>query len=112
MPPSLNSAYRNILDPTAGKTLGRAKSRAYKNWLADADEALYRQPRRKIGGPVRLQIRLPRRLRRGDASNRIKCVEDWLVSRNLIDDDRHVEFVSAEWSDVEQCEVEVRVYGE
>lgn len=48
----------------------------------------------KLTGQLEILIRLP--LIRGDVSNRIKAVEDWLVRRNLTGDDKHNRRVSIE----------------
>jgi hypothetical protein len=91
VPPSLNNIFINV------QKHGRAKSREYRAWLSEADKWYYLQRLNKlkpINGPRALHIRLPRI--RGDASNRIKVIEDWLVSRKLTGDDRHNLRVSVE----------------
>lgn len=80
----MNNAYINV------QKRGRVKSKRYVEWLREADK-WYQLQRlhavRPILGPRILHIRLPKI--RGDASNRIKLVEDYLVSRGLTGDDRH-----------------------
>jgi Holliday junction resolvase RusA-like endonuclease len=83
--PSLNNSTVNV----PGK--GRRKSLAYRNWLKQADafyvfQALARAPR--ITVPFDVTLILPKH--RGDADGRGKLVLDWLVSRNLTIDDKHV----------------------
>jgi hypothetical protein len=91
VPPSLNNAFVNV------QKHGRARSREYRVWLSQADKWYYLQGLHKlepIVGPRALHISLPQI--RGDASNRIKLVEDWLVSRKLTGDDKHNLRVSVE----------------
>jgi hypothetical protein len=96
VPPSLNNAFVNV------QRHGRARSREYRNWLSQADKWYYLQRLNKlepITGPRALHISLPQI--RGDASNRIKLVEDWLVSRKLTGDDKHNLQVSVEVTPVQ-----------
>lgn len=103
MPPSVNALYRNITHR------GRAKTTVYKTWLIEAGGSLNEQ---KIGPvkatPVEILIELDDR-RRGDASNRIKAVEDLLVTQGILPDDSrdHVRKVTAEWVSVEGCRVTI-----
>lgn len=102
VPPTTNNLYFNT-----GRR--RAKSEEYLQWIADADISLMQQKRGllRLGGPLALMIRIPRRVR-GDVSNRIKAAEDFLVSRGVTGDDRKNEFVSIWRTDVEQYEIEIR----
>lgn len=90
VPPSVNAAYRNT-------ARGRCKTKAYTDWLAEADALFMTQKRglRPINGPCELSIRIPAKTR-GDASNRIKLAEDFLVSRQITGDDKHNRKVSIE----------------
>lgn len=103
VPISLNMAYRNV------PRVGRVKTAAYKKWLIQADGHLLMQKRslRPVSGQVALAIKIPAKTR-GDVTNRIKLVEDYLVSREITPDDRHNWKVSIERShEVDCCEVEI-----
>lgn len=96
-PPSVNAAYANR---KGGKGRGRYKTALYKAWLECADAFLLQQKRALNGripvtGECELSIRLPANVR-GDASNRIKVCEDYLVSRGITGDDKHNRKVSIE----------------
>lgn len=92
IPPSVNSAWRNV----AGK--GRVRTKEYRVWAAEAGWALKVQRAPHIGGKVTVDIGVAR-IPNADVDNRIKPVLDLLVKMNVIDDDRYVEKVSAEWRD-------------
>jgi Holliday junction resolvase RusA-like endonuclease len=85
VPPSVNNSYRNV----EGK--GRAKTKRYRDWRKNAVLAIYAQVRadRRVGGPIRVEIDLPRTCRL-DIDNAIKPLLDALVDSRRIDDDRHV----------------------
>ena len=106
VPPSVNALYFNL------PKRGRAKTKEYKDWLANAD-SWYRAQMRKLGsvepGPCVVEIRLPAKMR-GDVSNRTKAAEDFLVSRLITADDRHNWKVSAERdaSLTDHCVITVR----
>lgn len=92
-PPSVNSLYYNR---KGGKGRGRIKTPAYRKWLAEAD-GWYLTQKRQVqpqSGRLSIEIRLPSI--RGDATNRIKAAEDYLVSRGITGDDRHNHKVSVE----------------
>ena len=91
-PPSVNRAFRNV----QGK--GRVRSKVYTDWAKEAGWAIRAQRPGKIGGKVTLEIGV-KRIANADVSNRIKCLEDLLVTLGVIDDDKNVEKVSAEWRD-------------
>jgi Holliday junction resolvase RusA-like endonuclease len=107
-PPSVNSAYRNV----TGR--GRVKTAAYTEWEEDADEAYIQQKRgvRPILGVREIEIRIPDNTK-GDITNRIKLLEDYLVSREITGDDKFNRKVSIE-RDVslfDLCVVTVRRVG-
>lgn len=89
LPPSVNAAFANR---RRGKGRGRIKTRAYRSWIDQADRHLLMQkrglPREPILGQLRLEINVPASMR-GDISNRIKLVEDFLVSRDITADDKN-----------------------
>lgn len=92
--PSLNNAYVSV-----GRR--RVKSKAYRDWLTSADQWLWPQYRKLPGipveGPFSVHVAVPQSMR-GDCSNRIKLVEDFLVSRGITGDDRHCQKATAEKS--------------
>lgn len=98
-PPSTNNLYRNI-----GRR--RARSKAYDKWIAHAGRILALQRPEHVPGPVSIEIKVEKRGKaREDIDNRIKAAVDLLVKHNVIDDDRNVQKVSAEWADVDGCEI-------
>lgn len=102
VPPSTNNLFLNI-------RRGRAKSRAYRDWLAEADKWFLTQKRGLVSiiGPRTLEIKLPKI--RGDASNRIKAAEDYLVSRGITGDDKNNRKVSVEIDEsLDCCEVTIK----
>lgn len=89
MPPSANSAFTNR---RFGKGYGRIKSKAYKDWIANADAyyLLQKLGRQKpIEGKYHVTIFMPEDMR-GDEDGRVKLAIDWLVKRNLTPDDKHM----------------------
>lgn len=86
----------NHLFATVGKR--RIKSEGYQRWLRAAQGAILEQGRKKLRGNVSLSIALVRPdKRRRDLSNTIKCIEDLLVSMQVIDDDSLVQRISIQW---------------
>jgi hypothetical protein len=90
LPPSLNGAYS-----TVGRR--RVKSKKYRDWLNAADGYLLTQQgwRKPIIGPYTLHISIPQSMR-GDATNRVKLCEDYLVSRFITSDDRFCQSATVE----------------
>lgn len=86
VPPSANNLF-------PGKAR-RFKSTAYKAWLESAGWDVKAARPRPVTGPYSLDVLLPINLR-GDVSNRIKAVEDLLVTHGLTPDDRHCHRASA-----------------
>ena len=83
VPPSVNALYFNV------PKRGRVKTALYKNWINSADALLMTQkPLPRIRGRLSVRITIPAKTR-GDASNRIKAAEDFLVSREITGDDKH-----------------------
>ncbi len=114
MPISVNAIYRNTsakereMYRRAGKKAKfRVKSNAYEQWQYKANQMLHGQSLKKVSGPVRVEIKLPSKKRRGDCDNRAKSVLDYLVNRQLMDDDRHVQSMWIGWCDVDDCEVTI-----
>lgn len=84
VPPSANNIYANVAH-------GRAKTSAYAAWRKGAAFLIRAQvrPSARIGGPVAIEIEMPRGLA-GDLDNRLKPSIDCLVASGRIDDDRNV----------------------
>lgn len=91
-PVSVNAMYRNV----SGR--GRVKTKRYKEWIKAAEAGLGGDPLGFVAGPVMLQIfvRRPDKRKR-DISNLIKGVEDFLVTKNIIEDDSLVEDLNIAW---------------
>ena len=103
-PPSTNSLYRN-------RRGGRAKTKVYSAWLEAASWQVKVQKPKRVEGKCAVTIRVEKRGRvKEDIDNRIKSVLDLLVATDVIEDDRNVWRVTAEWADVSGCEVEVKPY--
>lgn len=106
MPPSTNNLFAN------SRTGGRHKTKTYRAWIAEAGWQILTQPRRSFAGEVSIEIKVGPRQPNADCSNKIKAVEDLLVSHEIIRDDRYVKRVSAEWSeDVKGCQVTITDAG-
>lgn len=98
VPPSVNAAYRNRTSRDNPGARGRIKTPAYKAWEAEAHLEVMRQRPGRISGPVAIALKVARRSSQADIDNRIKPLVDFLVHASLIDDDRNVTAVSAEWA--------------
>ena len=88
-PPSVNALYANR---KRGRGRGRIKTKAYRDWLVQADKWLLTQkrnlPKEPVAGNLKLIITIPMS-KRSDASNFVKAPEDFLVSRMITGDDRN-----------------------
>ena len=93
IPISVNALYYNR---KGGKGRGRIKTPAYRRWLAEADKWLLMQKRglKKIEGLCSVLIQVPPT--RADVYNLGKAPQDFLVSRELTDDDKFHVKVSLE----------------
>ena len=103
VPPSVNALYFNR---KGGKGRGRIKTPAYRSWLAEADGWYLTQKRniQKVGGPCSVEVHIPRT--RGDANNYLKATCDYLVSRNITDDDKfHVKVSIEVVAELDCCEI-------
>lgn len=99
LPPSVNGIFRNV----HGR--GRVKTKAYKAWLKAAGWEVNCQKPIRIAGKVEIDITCKRPSGNSDIDNRVKAALDLLVTMNLIDDDRYVERVRAQWGAVEGCQI-------
>lgn len=109
IPPSVNEAYGNN---GTGRGRGRYLTPKCKAWIRQADNEYLIQRMRGplVSGRAKVTIRLPQYMR-GDVSNRIKVVEDWMVDRGLTaDDSTHVSVTAVRdptLGRVDYCEVDV-----
>src|SRR6185436_17438534 len=92
LPPSVNALYYNK------KSGGRGLTTPYRKWKVQADYwyLIQKQSVKPVTGRCQIIIRLPEGMR-GDASNRIKAAEDYLVSREITSDDKHNREVTAKF---------------
>ena len=92
-PPSVNAAYINL------KRGGRAKSQVYKQWLKDAEAALWGQKITHFDGWVRVvyTFRVPDNRKR-DVANLEKCLSDFLVKMGILKDE-NIRCNSQQWAD-------------
>ncbi len=103
--------------PTSTNKLWRAgygrvyRSREYLNWMEEADMtvmAAKAYPKSKILGPYEMELLLSTK-HRGDGSNRIKALEDWLQSRDIVLNDSDCRKGSWEWVSPENAPKGCRV---
>ena len=90
-PPALNNAYVN----TGGN--GRAKSKALKQFYADATAVLTTLGKRLDAETYRAHIVVTRDHPRADIDGRAKFILDILVKCGITVDDRHCEKSTVEW---------------
>lgn len=86
-PPSVNSMFA-----TDFKTRRRFKTKVYTNWIKEADEWLVNTVLPTVETEYHLEIILPRT--RGDIDNYVKPIADYLVSRGVTPDDKHMRSLS------------------
>lgn len=91
-PPSVNKLFKSI--PNGG----RAKTREYKNWLAEAGWMLREQMPDAVFGRVVISLCVERTNLRADIDNTCKALLDLLVLHHVIEDDRYVVGFLAAWS--------------
>jgi Holliday junction resolvase RusA-like endonuclease len=93
--PSANNAFANR---KGGTGFGRMKSARYRAWIKQADtyymlQRLQTEP--TITGPYTCRMVFPPKMR-GDLENRSKLILDWMVSRGLTPDDKHLRGLTLE----------------
>lgn len=81
VPPSSNNLFANV------PKIGRVKSKAYRDWIAEAGWMLKSQRPGSVSGPYAMVIRLPETVR-GDIGNREKAISDLMVAHRITPDDR------------------------
>lgn len=93
-PPSVNSAYRNV----PGR--GRVKTKAYKDWWAEAAIMARLQQRGSIEGHYAFHMKADRPDRRcRDLGNLEKVTHDLCVQLGFVADDSLCERILLEWTD-------------
>jgi Holliday junction resolvase RusA-like endonuclease len=105
VPPSTNHLFLNV------KGKGRIVAPHYAKWRTEAGwmlKAAKPQPFGKMH--VQLGIFIPEKTR-GDLSNRIKALEDLLVTHGVIDDDRQVKRITVEYHGEPDAVVALMPYG-
>lgn len=102
IPPSVNNLFVNI----PGR--GRVPSQRYKQWRQDAAATLWNQPRKFMGGHVKVTLEMSEKAR-PDSDNFWKALFDFLVDHNFIagDSKRFVREHHFYWVDMEQCRVTI-----
>jgi Holliday junction resolvase RusA-like endonuclease len=105
--PTTNNLFAT--DRASGK---RFRTAEYKAWAQEAGYLLNKQKPPLMAGKVAILIEVeePKTARRQDCTNRVKAVEDLLVSHRVIqgDDQRFVREVTTRWAPVDGCRVTVR----
>jgi Holliday junction resolvase RusA-like endonuclease len=96
-PPSVNALFRNIKDRT-GRQRGRAKTRAYADWIAEASRKLFAAGAPRLLGAYELRLELGRR-KGSDLDNYAKAVGDLLVTLKIVRDDHLCQRLLIEWAD-------------
>ena len=91
-PPSVNKLFKNL----PGR--GRAKTKDYKSWLAEAGWMVREQMVDAVPGRVVVTISVERDNLLADIDNRCKAVLDLLVECKVIEDDRWVVGLAACWA--------------
>lgn len=96
-PPSVNKLFKSLM-PRGGKPGGRAKTKDYKNWLAEAGWMVREQMADPVPGRVIVTISVERESLLADIDNRCKAILDLLVACKVIEDDRWVVGLAASWA--------------
>jgi hypothetical protein len=87
--PSANNAFANR---KGGSGFGRIKSGRYRAWIKQADAYYMLQrlhDKKPVTGPYTCKMVFPLKMR-GDLDGRAKLILDWMVSRRLTPDDKHL----------------------
>lgn len=105
LPPSTNALFVEAAGKTKGKGRQRVKTKEYRAWIEHTTWTVPAQLRRQ-GVPVNPTAPIIRRpfgisiavniSHRGDVTNRIKALEDFLVERKIVDGDQWCNHASIE----------------
>lgn len=95
LPPSVNSIWRHV----RGRTI---RSVVYRDWIARADAVLMASPSawrgRTIMGPCEAWLTFNVEAGIGDLDNRIKAILDYAQRVELVDNDKLIMRLVAEWA--------------
>lgn len=104
-PPSVNNLFINI-----GR--GRAPSKRYQAWKADAQVALLKQGRQSVSGPVEFRVSItPPDKRKRDLDNLLKGPLDFCVQNGVIQDDSLIRRIEIEWGEEENPGAVVEIWS-
>jgi Holliday junction resolvase RusA-like endonuclease len=107
MPPTANNLFAT--DARSGR---RFKTHEYREWIKEAGWRLAAQRPPLVRGKVSLllEIEEPKTARRQDCTNRVKAVEDLLVSHRIIEGDcqKFVRTVTVRWAAVEGVRITIK----
>jgi Holliday junction resolvase RusA-like endonuclease len=93
LPPSVNRLNIN----RAGRGRGRVTSTEVIAWRQVAGVRLSMQKWKKIPGPIVIVANFEKPTKNSDVDNRVKILFDFLVKKEVIDDDRNVVAFAAAW---------------
>jgi Holliday junction resolvase RusA-like endonuclease len=101
LPISINTAYG-----TDFRSKRRFKTCKYKEWEKLADQYLWTQKKEFFNCKVQVtyEVWQPKDSRVRDLSNLLKVTDDYLVSRNILKDDRYIYDFRMFWSQEEKQE--------
>lgn len=92
LPPSTNKLWRTY----KGRII---KSAEYRKWLIEAAKIVLMQRPKAVQGKYQMTLTVERKdRRRTDLSNRLKALEDALVTAGVVEDDSLAERIVLEWS--------------
>jgi len=91
VPPSVNQAFKNV------RGRGRAKTKAYEDWLLYAYQCIRLQKVPPVPGHIIVRIGFERESLLSDVDNRIKLALDAIVSAGVIEDDRLITALAVSW---------------
>lgn len=95
--PSVNAMFRNIRD-RSGRQKGRAKTKRYVAWCAEAGRILRASQPKPIAAEYEVRIQLGRR-KGSDLDNFAKAIGDLLQTHRVVTNDSLCERVTLEWGD-------------
>jgi Holliday junction resolvase RusA-like endonuclease len=97
LPPSANRLWRSHTSKKTGKPVIYPDPK-YTTWQKEGHVAIAQQRPKPIMGEVEVRIYLVRKSKAADLDNKIKPLLDLMEKANLIENDKLVMKLSAEWS--------------